>query len=141
MNAESTFIDWNETRRMAAEMISLGHKLLSAVENGDPRRDNVDLKIKFIRSVVAAKYGFSADGLLKRQRTEQIASARMVAMVLCREFVKCQDRVIEADFLRTHGCIANAIEKVTARCECEPDFAAQVSDLRLLISQNDLFKN
>ena len=137
-------IDFAETRRLAAQMVLTGEKILALLEVQNPlpgMKNGTDSNLKFtiIRRLVSAKFGFTGDDILAMDRRAHVAWARMVAMFLCKELTNCSEQQIEDHFQRTHGCLDNAMHTVQRRCST-PDrdgrrCAAAVIELRKQIQE------
>ena len=114
-----------ETRKLAMDLLMIGEKILALLAQRDPEtaapRGGIDteIKIRLVRKIVAAHFGFSDEQVLKRDRRSTIVWVRMVAMFMCKEVLKVEDRAIEDSFRRTHGCLDNAMRMVKNRCEVE----------------------
>ena len=142
MSNEAAIIDWSETRRMAADMISKAEEILRLCAAHAPAKASYSPRLKLVRSVVAAHYGLTSDAILKADRRAPVAWARSTAMFLCRELIPdCDGREIEREFKRTHGCLDNSVQVVAARCQTDARARADISELRQLISRNELFKS
>lgn len=68
---------------------------------------------RIINSVsIASKV--SIDDILGKQRTKDIAKARIIAMALCRLHTKASLHQIGRVFRRDHTCVLNAVKRVDA---------------------------
>src|SRR5581483_1209297 len=82
MSNEAAIIDWSETRRMAADMISKAEEILRLCAAHAPAKASYSPRLKLVRSVVAAHYGLTSDAILKADRRAPVAWARSTAMFL-----------------------------------------------------------
>jgi chromosomal replication initiator protein len=70
-------------------------------------------RIRVIQQAVCDHYQLRTELMRERIRTKDIATARMVAMALCRTLTKHSLQDIGASFERDHGTVIHAIQKVT----------------------------
>lgn len=89
-----------------------------------------------IKHVVATDYGVTHEELAGRDRHEPIATARRIAMALCRELTMATLHKLGEAFDRDHGTVLHAQVSVRDQCETDAAFAARVGTLRVECSSN-----
>lgn len=104
-------------------------------------RDIIDPNVKqeitpqFIIQVVAEHYGISELDLVGTKRTKELATARQVAMYLCREMTEVSLQQIGAHFGgKDHTTVLYAIKKISREVEDNPDTSGTVTVLKKKIS-------
>ena len=104
-------------------------------------RDIIDPNVKqeitpqFIIQVVAEHYGISELDLVGTKRTKELATARQVAMYLCREMTEVSLQQIGAHFGgKDHTTVLYAIKKISTEVEDNPDTSGTVTVLKKKIS-------
>lgn len=83
-----------------------------------------------IIGIVATHYNFAPAMLQAPERTRDVATARHVAMWLCRQLTGVSLMAIGRAFQRDHGTVLQAIRNVVNRVDTEPVFAAELLELR-----------
>lgn len=90
-------------------------------------------RIAAIKRVVAENFGTGPDAFLKFDRSEPLATARRIAIALCRELTVASRNQLRASFNReARGTIDHAVESVAAQCATDKQFAARFGALRAL---------
>lgn len=104
-------------------------------------RDIIDPNVKqeitpqFIIQVVAEHYGISELDLVGTKRTKELATARQVAMYLCREMTEVSLQQIGSHFGgKDHTTVLYAIKKISTEVEDNPDTSGTVTVLKKKIS-------
>jgi len=140
MSATQQF-NFEETRRLAFNTVAVGEKIIALLSAMQPVPQTTDsiLRVSLIRRIVAAKFGFTGEEIIRQNREGAVAWARALAMFFCREFTNLSDSQIEREFKRAHGVLANAIMRVEARCSCDNEdgrrCAADIKELRVQLKQ------
>lgn len=80
--------------------------------------------IALVQTLVAARYGFSVEVLLSRQRPAELVLARQVAMALCRDLTRHTFEEIGDAFFRDHNTAIWASRAIKNRCETDAPFHA-----------------
>ncbi len=97
--------------------------------------DNNDrLGVTMIQSIVMKDFGLPLEALLDEGRPEPLATARRIAMALCRELTGSTFQNIGRAFDRDHGTVINARDSVRDQCHTDRAFAARVGSLRVACS-------
>lgn len=88
-------------------------------------------RIHRIQEVVADHFGFTRARMLRRDRHQDVARTRMVAMTLCRELTRYSLESIGLAFGgMDHGTVISAAKAIGTRVELYPDFAGEVAVVR-----------
>lgn len=92
---------------------------------GDP------LTVSRIQSVVAKEYGLTRDDILSAKRTHKYIMPRHIAMYLAKEMTGKSTPEIGRRFgNRDHTSAMYAIQKISARCVSDQEFAIKISALK-----------
>ena len=95
----------------------------------------ISITPQFIIQVVAEHYGISELDLVGTKRTKELATARQVAMYLCREMTEVSLQQIGAHFGgKDHTTVLYAIKKISTEVEDNPDTSGTVTVLKKKIS-------
>lgn len=86
--------------------------------------------VDIVQHVVAADFGVAVEEFFPKTRTEPLATARRVAMVLARELSGGGLHAIGNLFLRDHATVLSAEQSVADQRETDAAFAARVGALR-----------
>lgn len=100
------------------------------------------LTVQEIQLRVAVVFNLHPNHMRLHSRcAENIATGRMVAMALAREFTGLSLAAIGAEFGgRDHGTVFNAVRRVREMCEVEPNIAWRVAALRKFFDKGTLKK-
>jgi len=112
-----------EASRLAAE-IEQDLQLLAPV-----RRNRHAPEVGLITALVVAEYAVPIVRLMSRERTDTVAEARMVAMVLLRNHSRLTLQAIGDAFLRDHGTVLHAERAIEARLTTDAQFAQRFARL------------
>jgi hypothetical protein len=94
-------------------------------------RDSMDPHILAIQEVVSEEFEISPLEMLSAAKTDRAAFPRMIAMLLCTEFLPDQsNNAIGKAFYRDHGTVRHGIQSVHDRCDTEPHMKLRVNSLR-----------
>ncbi len=134
-------INFSETRRLAAEMVATGEKIIQLLTfcNPTPCEAAMDLKLHVVMRVVGSYFNFSLDGMRRKGRKSRVVWARQVAMYLARELTHCTFKEIAIEFNRDHGCVINAIRVVKARCDTDERCRHDVLTLQAQLTSSSSF--
>lgn len=80
--------------------------------------------IRTLQQLVAKRHGLTLEQLLSRTRTARIASARALAIALCRECTGFSSTEIGRAFGRDHTTMLNAWRAIVDRCATDRSFDA-----------------
>ncbi len=95
------------------------------------------VSVKDIKRVVADHYNVSAESLVGRKRTSNIAFARQVAMYLSRMLTDLSLSDIGANFgKRDHTTVIHGCDKITEKAKTDPQFKALLGRLEEDIRQS-----
>jgi DnaA-like protein len=104
-----------------------------ALASSTPRVERPVAPTTLVERAVAAEWTGAAAGaptpesLHSKRRTRTLVEPRQVAMYLCREVLRMTLHDIGTTFGgRDHSTVIHAVERVKARLEREPAFAARV---------------
>ena len=90
----------------------------------------MDNEIISIIETVAKEYNLTKDILISRQKDDNVAEARNIAIYLCRKKTNCSAQEIGECFgSRDHTTILHAEESVKKRMESDYEFAEKVKQL------------
>jgi len=125
--------DFNALREFARQLKENADRFLELVEGEGPKtllrwRGS---RLQTIQIVVANFYQKDLSIMRSKMRTADVAWARQVAMVFCREFTGLTlQETGQAFGGRDHGTVMHAIYAVKDRCECEPGVKEDIANLR-----------
>ena len=134
-------INFSETRRLAAEMVATGEKIIQLLSYCNPTASeaSMDLKLHVVMRLVGGYFNFNLDAMRKQDRTARVVWARQVAMYLARELTHCTMQEIATEFRRDRGCVEHAIRAVKARCETDEHCRADVFKLQAQLTSSSSF--
>lgn len=90
-----------------------------------------ELSISKIRKVVCDYYNFSKQQICSKVRTKNIATARHIAIYLCRSLLDAPYETIGSEFgNRDHATIMNSCERIESLIKCDPSYKKVVEDLK-----------
>lgn len=87
-------------------------------------------RVATIKRVVAEGYGEPPSAFLRRDRNEPLATARRIAMALCRDLTAASLETLGRSFERDRTDIRYAQASVAEQCAVDRQFAARVGLLR-----------
>lgn len=119
----------SEAARLAAEIAQTLHGLTPG-RPGKPQPE-----VAAVARVVATFYRLPVEQLMSHIRRADVAKARMVAMVLLRRCTRLPLVAIGDGFSRDHTTVVHATRALQARCDTEPNFAAELAQLEQLARQ------
>lgn len=103
---------------------------MSAFKNGEKAVQIQELDTRTIKRVVADYYGLTQAQLVSKARTKAIASARHIAIYLCRKHLDLPYNRIGEDFgKRDHSTIINACDKIETLLKKDPMMARAIYEL------------
>jgi hypothetical protein len=117
-----------EGRKRAHDLAAKGREA-AIVEAWDwlHPEEQIAERIEIIQRVVAHEFGTTAHDLCNGGRTEPLATARRVAMALCRKLTPASTTLVGASFNgRDHGTVLHAERSIAAECENDARFGARV---------------
>ena len=89
-----------------------------------------ELSISIIKKTVCDYYGLTKQQIISANRTKNIATARHIAMYLCRKLVDASYKEIGYEFgKRDHSTVITSCEKVEKLVKTDPLYAKAVSEL------------
>ena len=87
--------------------------------------------IELVQQIVASFFGITVDDLKAKKRTQEIATARQIAMYFCRELTDFSfPKIGEAFGGRDHTTVMHAVDKVEESRKGNPVVANQLADLQ-----------
>jgi chromosomal replication initiator protein len=90
-----------------------------------------------IKRIVADYYGLTRQQLISNSRTKNIATARHIAMYLCRKLLDLPFIKIGEEFgKRDHSTVMNACEKVEGNMKKDPHYKSMIIELEKQIVQS-----
>lgn len=93
------------------------------------------ITVDYIQEVVAAHYGFTPEDLKNKQRYQSLATARQVAMYLCRKMLDEHYKEIGKKFgNKDHSTVISACTKIGQMIENDEDFKNTVLNLEKKIN-------
>jgi chromosomal replication initiation ATPase DnaA len=106
------------------------HKLMRAL--GAPLAGDVTYpRIVVIQQACADAFNMPIASMFSSIRTQEYATPRMVAMMICRDLTKHSLDVIGSAFGgRNHGTVAHACKAISAMCSTQKVFAVRVAAVR-----------
>lgn len=109
---------------------------LNAFKGNGNASDKNEISVNKIKRVVADYYGLTKQQLISNTRTKNIASARHIAMYLCRKFLDLPFIKIGEEFgKRDHSTVINACEKVELGIKSDLNYRQALLELEKLINQ------
>lgn len=100
--------------------------------------DSEILDVEFIQKKIAAHYKIGVDDVIGKRRTQQIASARQIAMYFSRELTKNTLQEIGAKFGgRDHSTVLHAIEVVKNEIEQNEKMRDKMAFLKKILTKQD----
>lgn len=109
---------------------------LNAFKGASSSTDRNEISVNKIKRVVADYYGLTKQQLISNSRTKNIASARHIAMYLCRKFLDLSFIKIGEEFgKRDHSTVINACEKVEIGLKTDLNYKQALLELEKLINQ------
>lgn len=109
---------------------------INAFKGNSQSSDKNDVSVTKIKRVVSDYYGLTKQQLVSNSRTKNIASARHIAMYLCRKMLDLPFVKIGEDFgKRDHSTVINACEKVELSIKKDLNYRQALIELEKLISQ------
>lgn len=95
-----------------------------------PVKSDEKLSITTIRSVVCDYYNLTKQQIISSTRTKQIATARHIAMYLCRKTIDASFKDIGAEFgHRDHSTVISACEKVEKMLKKDPMYPKVIAEI------------
>ena len=109
---------------------------LNAFKGSSQSSDKNEISVIKIKRVVSDYYGLTKQQLVSNSRTKNIASARHIAMYLCRKMLDLPFVKIGEEFgKRDHSTVINACEKVELSIKKDLNYRQALIELEKLISQ------
>ena len=90
---------------------------------------NHTVSVDDVQRLIVTEYHITAEDLLGKKRTRNIAYPRQIAMYLCRELTNLSLPRIGEIFDRDHSTVLHACEKITKDQEKDPAFARKIQEL------------
>jgi chromosomal replication initiation ATPase DnaA len=89
-------------------------------------------RIGVIQAIVCQHYEINVSAMMSRIRTKRYTEPRHLALFLARELTKHSLEDIAHAFRpdMDHGTVIHAVNAVTARLQCDPEFYATVGTIR-----------
>lgn len=110
---------------------------LNAFKGGAHSGDKNEVSVIKIKRIVADYYGLTKQQLISHSRTKNIASARHIAMYLCRKMMDLPFVKIGEEFgKRDHSTVINACDKVELAIKKDLNYRQALLELEKLVSQN-----
>lgn len=89
-----------------------------------------EINVEYIQEIVAAHYNFKVEDLKSKRKTQPLATARQVAMYLCRKILDESLVSVGKKFGgRDHTTVIHGIDKVTDMIESDPNFQKNIIDI------------
>ncbi len=109
---------------------------INAFKGSSQSSDKNEISVIKIKRVVSDYYGLTKQQLVSNSRTKNIASARHIAMYLCRKMLDLPFVKIGEEFgKRDHSTVINACEKVELSIKKDLNYRQALIELEKLISQ------
>lgn len=109
---------------------------INAFKGSSQSSDKKEISVIKIKRVVSDYYGLTKQQLVSNSRTKNIASARHIAMYLCRKMLDLPFVKIGEEFgKRDHSTVINACEKVELSIKKDLNYRQALIELEKLISQ------
>lgn len=105
----------------------IAREVIDTIAPGRSREVTCD----YIQEVVASRYNISIHDIVGKRRTQNIASARQVAMFLSRELTGCSYPELGAVFGgRDHSTVIHAVKVITEKMRKSAEFSDEIAQLR-----------
>jgi chromosomal replication initiator protein len=109
---------------------------MGAFKGASSVADKNEVSPNKIKRIVADYYGLTRQQLISNSRTKNIATARHVAMYLCRKLLDIPFIKIGEEFgKRDHSTVMNACEKVEGNMKKDPHYKSMIIELEKQILQ------
>lgn len=122
-------------RRDYSTFLFSAQAALEAIEALDPQHHATDHPhVRAIIEEVCEVYGVMLSTLLSPARHEEIAEARHLAMLLCREFTNQNTTALGRAFHRDHGSISHGSKHARELIATEPGFRGRYERIRATLA-------
>lgn len=109
---------------------------MGAFKGASSVADKNEVSPNKIKRIVADYYGLTRQQLISNSRTKNIATARHIAMYLCRKLLDLPFIKIGEEFgKRDHSTVMNACEKVEGNMKKDPHYKSMINELEKQIVQ------
>jgi chromosomal replication initiator protein len=109
---------------------------INAFKGNSQSSEKNEISVTKVKRVVSDYYGLTKQQLVSNSRTKNIASARHIAMYLCRKMLDLPFVKIGEEFgKRDHSTVINACEKVELSIKKDLNYRQALIELEKLISQ------
>jgi chromosomal replication initiator protein len=95
-----------------------------------------DLSFGHIQKVVAEFFGISVNDIMGKERSQNIALPRQMAMFLCRKLTKGSLPEISRSFDKTHATVLHGCKTIMVRMEQEPLIKKQLEAMAQKLGRN-----
>jgi len=91
--------------------------------------------ISFIQEIVARSFGLTKIDLISQRRTQDIALPRQIAMYLAKTLTaRSYPEIGRRTGGRDHTTVIHSVQKISARCVSDPEFAGKINALKAEIN-------